>query len=41
MFGNSVLLCLGVHSGEAGINSNQKSFQINLEVLSQELRLAL
>ena len=29
------LLCLGVHSGEAEINSSQKSFEINLEILSE------
>ena len=34
-------LCLGVHSGGAEINSSQPKFQTNLEILCEELRLAL
>ena len=34
------LLCLGVHSGEEEVNSGQKSFQMSLEILFEELRLA-
>ena len=34
-------LCLGVHFGETETNYSQKSFQINLEILCEQIRLPL
>ena len=36
-----IFFVLGVLSGEEEINSSQKSFQTNLEILFEELRLTL